>query len=116
MISSKRHTETDPKSGKNLYIIETYLRDPETRKITNIKNDQYTGVRFKVPFHKGVGRTTSRLKAQFFSEMLEYVVVLHKEEEPWVEVGVEEKFEIDIFDEDSSYVVDNEDDFGDWEE
>lgn len=111
MISSKRHQETDPKTGKNLYIIETYLRDPETRQITKIKNDDYSGVRFKVRFHRGTGRTTNRLKAQYFSEYLDYVVTLHENEEPWVEVQREQRDIIDIPDEDSDYTVDDGDDF-----
>ena len=106
MISLKRHTETDPKSGKNLYIIETYLRDPETRQITEVKNIDYSGERFKVRFHRGTGRTLSRLKAQYFSEFLEYVVTLHKDEEPWDEAGVVKKELIEIVDEDSDYSVD----------
>ncbi len=109
MISSKRHTETDPKSGKNLYIIETYLRDPETRKITDVKNTEYSGVRFKVRFHRGTGRTTSKLKAQYFSEYLEYLVTLHKDEEPWFEAGAPKRDVVDIPDEDSDYTVDDED-------
>lgn len=109
MISSKRHTETDPKSGKNLYIIETYLRDPETHKITEVKNTDYSGVRFKVRFHRGTGRTLSRLKAQYFSEFLEYVVTLHKDEEPWPEIGIDKQTPIEIPDEDSDYSIDDED-------
>lgn len=108
MISTKRHTETDPKTGKNLYIIETYLRDPETRQITDVKNTEYSGVRFKVRFHRGTGRTISKLKAQYFSEYLEYVVTLHKDEEPWVEAGVKPREVIEIIDEDSDYTVDDE--------
>lgn len=109
MISSKRHAETDPKTGKNLYIIETYLRDPETRQITDVKNTDYSGVRFKVRFHRGTGRTISRLKAQYFSEYLEYVVTLHKDDEAWPEVKVGQREIVEIPDEDSDYTVDDED-------
>lgn len=116
MISSKRHTETDHKTGKNLYIIEAYLRDPNSLKISDVPNKEFEGTRYKVRFHRGVGRTTNRLKAQWFSEQLEYVVTLHKDEEPWLEVKSGEKVAVDIPDEDSAYTVDaDNDDYEDFE-
>jgi hypothetical protein len=116
LISSKRHTETDPKTGKNVYIIETYLRDQDTRKITDVKNTEYSGVRFKVRFHRGTGRTISRLKAQYFSEFLEYQVTLHKDEEPWFEANAPKRDFVEIIDEDSDYTIDDvDDDFEDIE-
>lgn len=91
MISTQRHSEVSPK-GKPVYIIEAHYRDqdpqsPTFLKITDEVNKDFTDVRREVKFWRGVGRTTSRLKAQYFSEELEYVVKLHKDIEPWLEAS-----------------------------
>ena len=73
-----------------MYIIEAHYRDINTRLITDEVNRTYNGERFGIPFNKGVGRTTSRAKAQRLSEEYEYVVLLHKDIEPWNEEGIED--------------------------
>ena len=110
MISSRRHTETDPKTGKNLYIVECYLRDPETQKISDVPNKEFEGERYKLHFTRGVARTTSKNKAQWLSEQFDLVVTLHKDDEPWAEVGENQREIVSVEEEDSSYTIDNEED------
>lgn len=112
MISSRRHNETDPRTGKNLYIIEAYLRDAETLEITDVPNREFEGDRYKIRFHRGVGRTISRQKAQWCSEQHDMVVTLHQDDKPWIEVKEGQRDVVPIDDEDSDYTVDA----GDFEE
>lgn len=99
MISTQRHSEVSPK-GKPVYIVEAHYRDPQTLQITDEVNKDFTDVRREVKFWRGVGRTTSRLKAQYFSEELEYVVKLHKDIEPWLEASDDVPVTADFGDED----------------
>lgn len=106
MISDKRHTETDPGSGRNLYIIETYMNPKYTDGQISI-NTAFNGERFGIPFRKGVGRTVSRLKAKWCSENLGYKVYIHQDDTPW-----EEGVASTQVDDDSSVVlIDNEDEY-----
>lgn len=86
LISTKRHTEISPRSGDPVYVIETYLKDYETQKITNVLNTEFNKELYNVRFYNGRGRTTSREKAKLLSEQHDYVVYLHKDVEPWLEV------------------------------
>lgn len=116
MIGKTRHTEVTPE-GKFIYIIKPHYRDDHTRQITNEHNDKFTGRRLKVPFHAGIGRTTSRTKAQKFSEEFEYFVYLHKDDKPWIEAGERAPSNtLVIEDEESTYVIDEEADIDEDEE
>lgn len=108
MISNKTHTEVSP-SGKPVYIIETYLKDPDTGEITDVLNKEYNREIFKILFYRGVGKTTSRAKAQILSEQHQYVVRLHKNVKPWVEAGEPERPEtMEIDDEEDVFELDGE--------
>lgn len=110
MIGYDRHTEVTA-SGKFIYVIKPYYRDERTRQITNEQNIGFSGVRLEVPFYGGVGRTTSRRKAQRFSEEFEYKVYLHKDDNPWPEAKVGPREDIEEYaTEESTYSVDETDD------
>lgn len=88
MISNLRHTETDPATGKNLYIIEAHIHEKDEYGHflgMGPLNTDFSRRRWGVDFSKGKARVTSRLLAQMFSEQLGYVVILHKDEQPWYE-------------------------------
>lgn len=108
LISHKTHTEVSS-TGKPVYIVETYLRNPETGEITDVLNRDYTRELFKVKFYRGVGKTTSRAKAQLFSEQHQYVVKLHKDVEPWPEVESGQRAEtLQVEDEEDAMEIDDE--------
>ena len=108
MISNKTHTEVSP-SGKPVYIIETYLKDPLTGEITDVLNKDYNREIFKIMFYRGVGKTTSRAKAQLLSEQHQYVVRLHKNVKPWIEAEETAKSEtMEIDDEEDVFELDGD--------
>ena len=108
MISNKTHTEVST-TGKPVYILETYLKDPETGALTDVLNKDYSREIAKIPFHRGIGKTTSRAKAQLLSEQHQYVVKLHKDVEPWPEAGENQRAETMKIDEETdSLDIDDE--------
>jgi len=108
LISNKTHTEVSS-TGKPVYIVETYLKDPGTGIVTDVLNIGYTKELFNVKFYRGVGKTTSRAKAQLFSEQHQFVIKLHKETKPWPEAGENQMANtLEIDDEEDSFEVDDE--------
>ena len=112
MISKNRHNETTS-NGRFIYVIKpnfvkrVITHNQEDTEISNKHNKDFNGIRYDVHFRNGIGRTTSRAKAKLFSEELSYVVQLHKDDTPWVEVKPkEQQVEYLAFDEGDLYEVD----------
>lgn len=118
MISSIRHNETY--KDKFVYLIKPHFRDRATGKISDEHNVEYNKTLWDVRFYNGVGKTTSRKKAQIFSEQYEYFVEIHKDDTPWPEIDEYSKtnknvstLNFDDEDENYSYIDETEVDFDD---
>jgi hypothetical protein len=110
VISKTRHNEKST-SGKFVYIVEAHVRDQNTGKITesNPINTEYSGSsKYDVLFRNGVGRCTSRLKAQMLSEQFEYIIKIHKDDKPWEEAKPGKPVTVSFEDEDYDAIDETE--------
>ena len=123
MISKRRHTRTF--NGKPVYVIEAHVRpdpseDPRYRSwMVPVDESQpiakeFNGTRYKVDFRHGIGMTTSRAKAQLFSEQHHYIVCLHEDVDPWIEAKPGQPVVLNL--EEDEDVVDVDDDDADVDE
>jgi len=78
LISTERHKETTQK-GEPLFIVRTLFKQYEGNKeVYKTLNEGFDRKRLNVKFWNGVGKTIHPEKARYFSEILNYEVVLHE--------------------------------------